>query len=291
MMSHDFPRHEAHIDEVRRRLKKDYPDSLKRRLARWQSPPSPMMVWMLYHAHYLFFTGGARWALDPKLPSELIPGLSEDEGFTDPLKELSFILLSHPHSDHLDIHLLKSLCETSVRFIVPEYMLDIIMEKVAPPENQVLKARAGEPLNTRGVRIVPFPGLHIAREADGVVRGCESTGYLVETEGRRLLFPGDVRDYDVPAIRKWAPVDVLFAHLWLGRGRAGETDPPLLDEFCDFVIAGRPRKVVLAHLYSFRHPATDTWTKRHARMVCERLGARASRIELTAPIAGEELIL
>lgn len=284
-------RHEEHLKEIKARLKRDYKALLSRNLSRWQSPPYPMMMWLLYHAHYLFATGGIRWALDPKLPAELIPGLSENKRFTDPLKDLSFVLLSHSHSDHLDIPLLKFLSEHSVRFIVPDHMLDMVMERVDPPQERVSTAVSGEPLNIGGVRIVPFPGQHIAREADGVVRGCECTGYLVETEGRRLLFPIDVRDYDATAMEKLAPVDVLFAHLWLGRGSAAEPHPPLLEEFCDFIMACRPRRVVLAHLYSFQHGITDMWTEAHAQMVRERLASCAPEIEVLFPAIGEEIVL
>ncbi len=283
--------HSAHIKKVRERLKKEYEDLLSRNLERWQSNDDPVMMWLLYHAHYLFVTGGTRWALDPKLPSEIISGISENMRFTHPLEDLSFILLSHRHSDHLDIPLLKFLSECSVRFVVPDHMLDVIMERVDPPQELVTTAVTGEPLSIDGVRIVPFPGLHIVREADGVVRGVECTGYEVETQGRRLLFPGDVRDYDAAAIAKRASVDVLLAHLWLGRGSAGKDSPPLLDEFCRFVTACRPRKIVLGHLYSFQHADSDMWTERHANMVRDRLKKYARHIDVEAPIAGDELVL
>ena len=64
-----------------------------------------------------------------------------------------------------------------------------------------------------------------------------STGYLIESDEKRLLLPGDTRTYDTAALPDFGPVDVAFAHVWLGRNAALQTAPPLLEEFCRFVEA------------------------------------------------------
>jgi hypothetical protein len=50
-------------------------------------------------ANYLFTTGGVRWALDPLRPNRVLHDLPVDVP-VEPLKALSFVLLTHNHSGH-----------------------------------------------------------------------------------------------------------------------------------------------------------------------------------------------
>jgi len=277
------------IAEARVRFFREYPTRWQRMLATWRQPPRAMMGWLMYAASYLFTTHGVRWALDPVIPaSRLLPDLPGELPM-EVLADLSFLLLTHDHDDHVDYRLLAALRSSGVRFVVPEHMLATVRAHANPHEKQLIVAQHGQRLELDGIGVLPFPGWHWYRQADGQLCGLDATGYLVEVDGQRWLFPGDVRDYGVPEIRQLGPVDLLFAHLWLGRGCAGDSVPPLLDAFCDYLRACAPRAVVLAHLYEFSRATDDLWHRRHVALVRSCWGALAPNVPLRAPEVGEEM--
>ena len=82
-------------------------------------------------------------------------------------------------------------------------------------------------------------------------------GYLIECCGRRWLVPGDTRTYDASQLPVFDEVDVLFAHVWLGRRSALLDEPPLLDDFCRFCLDLKPHQLILTHLNEFGRDASD----------------------------------
>jgi hypothetical protein len=224
-----------------------YPSLLSEMLESWARPSVGCRVSLMHAANYLFATRGVRWAVDPLLPDSILPDFPERPQPVR-LDGLSFVLLTHAHSDHLDHALLADLRDRAVRFVIPEHMREEVIESAGLRDGQVIIARPAQRLELHGIGILPFAGLHWRDDPDAR-RGTDATGYLVEVGGRRWLFPGDVRDYDAGAVARFAPVDTLYAHLWLGRGRALEPEPPELDAFCEFMRATEPGRVVLTHLY------------------------------------------
>lgn len=276
-----------HIAAVRARYRENYLARWRAMIAAWQRPEEPCMAWLMYSANYLFSTGGVRWALDPLRPDRMLPDLPVGVP-ARALKSLSFVLLTHRHSDHYDPLLLGMLRDGPTRFVVPGHMADDFRQRVDPPPRQVIVASPGRGLTIEGVRIEPFRGWHRERGPDGRISGLEATGYLVTAGGRRLLFPGDVRAYRPGALRSFAPVDRLFAHLWLGRGAAGAADPPLRRAFVDFLLAAGPAAVVLAHLYELSREPEQLWHRGHARQVIAEL---AGRVPVHVPEIGAGLVL
>ena len=246
-----------------------YPARFRWMLRAWREHSEVNQAWMMYAASYLFNTQGVRWAMDPLLPGSLLPEFRA-RLHANALKSLSFVVLTHYHADHIDHDLLASLSDSDLRYVVPEHMRDRVVERAGLRAAQVLIARSGERLVIDGIHMMPFDGLHWRVHPNGQLHGTDATGYLVEVGGRRWLFPGDVRDYRADVIARFGPVDVLFAHLWLGKARALDPEPPELDAFCDFILAGQPRRVVLTHLYEFSRPPRDLWTLRHVELVRER---------------------
>ncbi len=273
-----------------RRFRRDYLDRWRAMLAAWRRPPRPRMLWMMYASNYLFATNGVRWALDPLRPNHLLRDLPRAVPVRL-LRGLDFILLTHGHGDHFDLPLLNTLRGSNVRLVVPEHLLDAVNRHARPSKSQVLPVRPGQPLTIKGVRIEPFASWHWEVRPDGRRSGPDATGYLVESAGRRWLFPGDVRTYSPAALRRFAPIDCLFAHLWLGRGRAHLAKPPLLKEFCDFMLACRPRRVVIAHLNEYSRRDMGMWNRRHLELVRALWRQRGPGIPLLAPAVGRGVAL
>ncbi|NIS79539.1 MAG: hypothetical protein GTO14_04880 [Anaerolineales bacterium] len=90
-------------------------------------------------------------------------------------------------------------------------------------------------------------------------------------------------------INGFSPVDAVFAHLWLGRGCALMTSPPLIDDFSRFFIAMKPRKIVITHLKEYGRSAEDYWTLRHADMVAKYLHELSPRVDIEIPFLGEAI--
>ncbi len=257
-------------DEGLELVRAAYPALWATALNRWLRPGPPNQIGMLYASSYLVQTGGTCWAIDPILPSSLIPDWPAVDA--QPLRQLSFVLLTHAHSDHFDGGLLAMLAASGVALIVPDHMLELVRDRVRPARRQVLVARSGIPLTVAGVDILPFDGFHKARDDAGTLSGIESTGYYIVAGGRNLVFPGDARHYDPLTLPDLPGVpDYLFAHLWLGRGAALAPEPPLLDAYGRFVVRWRAKHIYLAHLHQVSRPLTDRWTERHVEMVRQHL--------------------
>ncbi len=85
-----------------------YPALWQKMIAEWNRPDPQDRVWLTYSANYIFRTNNVRWAIDPltlhwRLKSSTHVDVARD------LSNLSFVLLTHAHNDHLDLDLLLAL--------------------------------------------------------------------------------------------------------------------------------------------------------------------------------------
>ena len=271
-----FAEKQAHIDRRRDEMAARTPAIWDKLIAEWNSPGSEDRVWLMYSANYLFRTQGVRWAMDPLALNSRLPQAPAMDVARD-LKDLDFILLTHRHGDHLDFGLLRLLRHLPIRWVVPEAILPLVQRQAGLPSKQILVPKPLQPIELCGLRITPFDGLHWEAAPDYPAgrRGVPATGYLVEMGGKRWLFPGDTRTYDVTRLPIFGPLDVLFAHLWLGRGAAFLLHPPLLELFCRFCLALQPRRLILTHLEEWGRRASDFWDIEHAKQVVSVLKKRA----------------
>ena len=233
---------------------------------------------------------GVLWALDPvtlrwRLPET--PPVDIRHAFD----QLQFVLLTHSHADHLDFDLLKAIRHFPIQWVIPEFLLPVVCDKVSLPIDRVIVPRPLQPFELYGIQILPFEGLHWEAPLDsgGKPHGVPAMGYVVESNGKRWLFPGDTRNFSPDRLPSLGRVDAMFAHLWLGRGCAMMDEPPLLDEFCRFCAYPQPERLILTHLEEFGRSAEDFWESRHAQMVITRLGQIAPHISASAVYTGGKI--
>jgi L-ascorbate metabolism protein UlaG (beta-lactamase superfamily) len=280
------------IDRRREEKVARYPLFWEKLIADWNSPGSDYRAWLMYSANYLFRTQDVRWALDPLSLKCRVPQAPVLE-FARDLKELDFVLLTHSHKDHLDFGLLRLLRHLPMRWVVPEAILPLVQREVGLQEKKILVPKPLQAIELNGLRITPFNGLHW--EADpglpGGRRGIPATGYLVEQGIKRWLFPGDTRLFDPACLPDLGPVDVLFAHLWLGRAAAFHPRPPLLEKFCSFYLALQPRRLIITHLQEWGRLAAEFWDRGHADRVVSVLKVHAPFLPVKAAYAGDEIRL
>jgi L-ascorbate metabolism protein UlaG (beta-lactamase superfamily) len=250
-------------------------------IVEWNSPGPEDRAWLMYSANYLFRTCNVRWAMDPLTLNWRIKNAPKTDLVHD-LRSLSFVLLTHRHADHLDIDLLAALRHLPITWVVPEFLLPIVIKEAGLARKNIVTALHLHPIEMNGIQILPFNGLHRETTPDGAKRGVPAFGYLIEFNGKRWLFPGDTRTYNAFQLPDLGPVDHLFAHLWLGRGCALQEEPPLLDAFCRFCFDLNPRRIILAHLHEFGRDADDFWDEAHAQQVCLNFQTMSSGSSVTS---------
>ncbi len=248
----------------------------------WNAPRPGDAVWLMYAGNYLLNTAGVGWAIDPVTLGSRIADAPPIPAAHD-LRELSFVLLTHAHADHVDESLWRALSVAPTRWIVPAHMIEWFAARVQARPEQITTAVDGEAIEVEGLAITPFASLHLATNHAGERTGVEETGYLVDTGRGRYLFPGDVRTYDATRLPDFGDVDAVFAHVFLGRSEALEPRPSLLYEFVDFHLSFRPRRIILTHLDELGRRAADCWAREHAEMVRREIRARDPDVEVVVP--------
>jgi L-ascorbate metabolism protein UlaG (beta-lactamase superfamily) len=269
-----------------------YPAIWDKLITEWNSPGPEDRAWLMYSANYLFRTQGVRWAIDPLGLNSQLPLAPAMDVALD-LKDLDFVLLTHRHRDHLDVGLLQALRHLPIQWVVPEAILPLVLRQAGLPDKQILVPKPLHPIELQGIRITPFNGLHWENSTDcpDGRRGVSATGYLVEMDDKRWLFPGDTRNYDPARLPDLGSVDVLFAHLWLGRGATLQAYPLLLDDFCRFCLALKPRRVILTHLEEWGRQVSDFWEFQHAELVVSVFKKLAPFLPIEVARTGDEVLL
>jgi L-ascorbate metabolism protein UlaG (beta-lactamase superfamily) len=274
----------------------EYPSLWSKIISEWHDPGDDR-TWLMYSANYLFRTGGVRWAMDPLRLQQRLPEASPVD-FSSDLNELSFVVLTHQHADHLDLELLRSLSNLDICWVVPEPILQLVIAQAGLHNARITVPKPLEPIRIKGISIIPFKGLHrtIPDKVAGLddtkkPRGVPATGYLIEFKGKRWLFPGDTRNYASQQIPNFGPIDGLFAHLWLGQGCSLMKDPPFLEAFCQFCISLHSRRIIVTHLEEFGRGAEDYWDLGHYVRTALRIRSLAPKIPVSSAILGESISL
>lgn len=291
-----FSKEQDLISQHRAETSARYPVLWSKMIAEWNQPGPDDRAWLMYSANYLFRTGNVRWAMDPLRLIHRLPQAADVNAAQD-LEALSFVLLTHQHADHLDLGLIRALRHLPIIWVIPKPVLALIRDQIDLPQKNVIVPEELEPIEIQGIKITPFTGLHWEKlerpdsQYPNSLRGVPATGYLVEFQNKRWLFPGDTRTYDVSQLPSFGPVDGLFAHLWLGRGCAMLDVPPLLDSFCRFFADLQPRQIVLTHLMEFGRKRDDYWETSHARMVSSCFQKNYRHIKILHALLGEKVLL
>ena len=285
-----FSEKQEKIKQYRAEVSAYYPALWSKTIAEWNTPDPEDRVWLTYSANYLFRTNNVRWAIDPLTLSWRIKDAPKVD-VTHDLSSLSFVLLTHDHNDHLDLDLLSTLRHLPITWVVPEFILSKVMKQTGLPRENIIIPSPLVPTELHGIHILPFDGLHWETTPDGNLKGVPSMGYLIECNGKRWLFPGDTRTYDASQLPALDPVDIVFAHLWLGRSCALLDEHPLLDSFCRFFLDLGPRQLILTHLTEFGRNAHDYWDESHVQCVSSGFKQVDPHISVIPAYMGEKILL
>lgn len=234
-----------------------YPGQWVKMLDEWKNSTTGNRAWMIYAANYLLSSNGYKWAVDPYVLSTRVKGLAEPD-FINDLSLLSLVVLTHKHKDHLDTRLIAALRDANIQWVIPEDVLEKLTELDIVPGGQVTIPVHGQPLPFGPLTLTPFDSLHIHG-----FRGVPETGYLLECDGCRWLFPGDIRAHDFSRLPAFGRLNGVFAHLWMGKARALDEEPPFFHSFCEFFTSFDTSRLVITHLNEFGRDETELWTESH----------------------------
>ena len=213
-----FEEKQVQIHLKRNELKGRYPSLWEKMISEWNSEGMDDLVWLTYSANYLFRTANVRWAIDPLSLNWRIPEAPKMD-LTHDLQNLSFVLLTHSHKDHLDFDLISALKQFPIRWIIPEYLIPLILQKTQISENQILVPHPLKPIEIEGLRILPFEGQHLVTHPNGLQTGVQEMGYLVEKKDKRWLFPGDTRIFDASRFPTFDKIRYSFCSSLVGARR------------------------------------------------------------------------
>ena len=241
---------------------------------------------------YLLSLGGVRIAVDPAfvVPSvreALLPRLAAD------FQSIDYVLLTHDHADHYSPEIAAAVRDARPLWLVPTCMRrgDVYpgrgdFDGNGLPLQKVRWIREGESVELPGIRIESFRGLH---HYDGGTDGPDSLGYLLCGNGRRILLPGDVRDFRPELLPPscMENLDWLIAHMYLGAGNAAAypfTEP--LGKWIRFFSAPQANTVAITHLYEWSSPDGRFWNFCHAGAAMDALYALRPEAEVQIPVIG-----
>jgi L-ascorbate metabolism protein UlaG (beta-lactamase superfamily) len=283
-----FTSKQQKIDRRATEVMAAYPALWSQMITEWHQPGSEDRAWLMYSTNYLFRTANVRWTIDPLRLKHRLPSAPEMSAVD--LEDLSFILLTHQHGDHLDLSLLRQLEDFPILWVIPVPVLEVIQAKVEIPAGRLIVPEPMRRFEIHGMRIIPFDGLHWEKHAGtDSLRGVPAMGFLVEFNRKRWLFPGDTRSYDANLLPSFGSLNGLFAHLWLGRDCALMANPPLLNAFCRFCEDLMPKRVNLTHLDEFGRAADNFWDSGHFQKVSAWFKNHAPNILLDFACLGERI--
>lgn len=252
-----------------------------RMTAEWQST---LGIWLLGPANYVIRTESL-WAVDPMLRHR------EAEKKVLPIVKnafagIRFILISHLHSDHYSLPFLLEMCVPGVSIVLPDWIGEADLVALKATGASLILAHANMQLQFDGIRVDVLPGCHY--DYNRPEKGVPSLAFQVTTAEKTFLFPGDVRDYE--HCRMPVDCDVVFSHVWLGRGCAtANREDTALDKYLHFVRALHPKLLLLTHLYDIRRLEKEQWTYKHALWIKHAL--QNTEIHVEAPVPGENVII
>jgi L-ascorbate metabolism protein UlaG (beta-lactamase superfamily) len=240
-------------------------------------------LWLMGAANYIFSTGNIKWAMDFRFPSPTIREKINDR-LKDDAEKLSFIILTHEHEDHYDIETIRSISNTGIHWIIPDFFDRQPLYEAGLYDRNITWINPGDCVEIGGIHIQAFKSLHyMSSKRPGV----PEMGYLIETGSKRLLFPCDVREYAPEKSPHFKGVDVLFAHVWLGADNALNFPcDKYLSDYCKFMTATGAKKILLTHLYEVGRTVDNMWTYSHAGLLMDNLLSLNPELEIAIPQVG-----
>ena len=120
----------------RRKTIEKYPEIWERIIFEWKSSQKDRF-WLTYSANYLLHTAGVKWAIDPYSLFTRIGG-GEPPVFSQDLRSLQLVVLTHSHSDHLHLNLIAAIQDLPIHWVIPEFLLAKVNAFIDLPSERII---------------------------------------------------------------------------------------------------------------------------------------------------------
>lgn len=239
---------------------------------------------MMGSTNYIFSTRGVQWAIDPRFNWPFVGNPDDTVDLGAVFNRLSFVLVTHKHGDHFDPGLMTRFPE--LNWIVPDHLAELLPDVRMP---NLTVVRAGDELLRDGIRIRAFASSHYD---EGTTVGVKETGYFIDTGMQRILYPGDIRDYNNNPLPRFECVTHLFSHIWLGRRKALDLPcEPYVTDFARFMLSFGAGKIFLTHTMDPLRKTDDMCTYLHAGLIMDAMIGMDPAADVSIPLPGKRIAL
>ena len=242
---------------------------------------------MIFSASYLFCTNGYKWVMD--LAFRCSRYFSEiPEKVMEYLGDIDLMILTHAHDDHMEESTIRTLADTDITWLLPEFMVDMVTEMGVRREKMIV-VKVGDVQKVGPLTIRVLPGRHYRPENHV---GLEAVGYVITAEDMpKLAFPGDVRDYRTEFVES-LKADYCFAHVWLtDKALDPQQYVPKCQEFAKFMLEMSEKNIFLTHLYENARKEESMWQRHHAELAAAVIQRQSPKTVVHIPQCGEILEL
>lgn len=260
----------------------------KKMFDNYNSPIRNDRVWIAGPSAYIFHLCGQRFAVDLQIRRKkdfdvLLPGLIDDTA------DISFVLITHQHDDHMCIPLMNALKDTSVRWYIPKGCPEELIKESGIKSENIIPVSPGDVFKEGELTIRAFYSPHIPKNSSEFMAQC---GYEISAPDKKILMPGDVRDYDYSEYPQFCDIDFCFSHVWAGNDAlCKENFIPMLDKFASFTAAFGAKRYILGHLYELAREEIYLWNYTHAGMVMDKIYALAPESDVQIACLGRSYSL
>ena len=221
-------------------------------------------LWLAGPSSYVFSIGDERFAVDLQIRRKkdldaLLPRLVSD------LSDLSFVLITHQHDDHMCPPLMRALKDTDIKWYIPRGTNPELIEKSEIKKENTVLVDPGDVFTVGNVTVRAFLVPHGRAEFVEV-------GYELTTPNGKILMPADIRDYDYDEYPDFENIDLCLSHLWAGNDAIDpENYMPLLEKFAKRSASFNAKRYFLCHLYEIGRKEKFMWHNDHAAIAIEML--------------------
>lgn len=241
-------------------------------------------MWLVGPSSYLFSVAGQKFAVDPQIRrttafDALLPRFVED------FSQVSFVLITHQHDDHMCIPLMRALKDTAIRWYLPYGCRADLVEKSEIKKENIVWVHDGDEFVFGDLTVRAFDTPHVPAGED--MASFIERGYELIAPNGRVLMPADVRNYDYDAYPDFGEIDLCISHLWAGNDALNpENYLPMMQKFADFSARFRAKRYFLCHLYEVGRKELYMWHDGHAEEAIRMLGERLPESRVEVPRIG-----
>lgn len=219
-------------------------------------------IWLAGPTSYVFSLDDVKFAVDLQVRRSVDLEKVRTRLMSD-VSEISFILITHQHDDHMCIPLMRELANTDIIWYIPYGTREDLIKKSLIKKENIIWVKDGDCWEIGQLKFRAFKSPH-TKPGEAVFLQC---GYEIQAPEGKILISGDIRDYEYEGFPEFGDVDLCFAHLWAGNDALNsESYMPLLKQFVECHASFAAKKYFLCHLYEIGREDKYLWHSGHAEL-------------------------